>query len=285
VYELRAMPRAPFALVFLACAGCAAAPEPPPAKAEPPAAPPAPVAVAAATAGSTITVTDAPDAMADPDPPAPSAPPPAPTSSSACNEQPPQDFLVRSNYLPKGDAAEIKRRVAMHQEAIRYRTEHYGYFHGFGKPADNPHPPDYYAEDTTFMGKPVRMNKRIIPALKCVEEEIKLSCADHPYTPRALAGIRFHNTYHSGEITNHAYGIAIDIDPAQNSCCGCVPPWNSSPLCKRPLKTGYERMSMPECWVHAFERYGFYWLGHDVLQDTMHFEFLGDPDKIVRAKE
>jgi hypothetical protein len=42
-------------------------------------------------------------------------------------------------------------------------------------------------------------------------------------------------------------------------------------------------MAMPECWVHAFERYGFYWLGHDVLRDTMHFEFLGDPDRIVKV--
>ena len=42
-------------------------------------------------------------------------------------------------------------------------------------------------------------------------------------------------------------------------------------------------MAMPECWVHAFERFGFYWLGHDVLQDTMHFEFLGDPDRIVKG--
>jgi hypothetical protein len=40
---------------------------------------------------------------------------------------------------------------------------------------------------------------------------------------------------------------------------------------------------MPECWVHAFERYGFYWLGHDVLRDTMHFEFLGDPARIVKS--
>jgi hypothetical protein len=202
--------------------------------------------------------------------------------TSACNEQPPQDFLIRSNYLPKGDVAEIKRRVQLHQDAIRYRTERYGFFRGFGKPEWNAHAPDFYAEDTTFMGKPVRMNKRVTPALKCVEEEIKRACADHPYQPHALAGIRFHNTYHSGEITNHAYGIAIDVDPSLNSCCGCVPPWNSSPLCSRPLKTGYERMSMPECWVHVFERFGFYWLGHDVLQDTMHFEFLGDPEKIVR---
>ena len=35
--------------------------------------------------------------------------------------------------------------------------------------------------------------------------------------------------------------------------------------------------------MHAFERYGFYWLGHDVLMDTMHYEFLGDPDKIRRT--
>jgi hypothetical protein len=48
-------------------------------------------------------------------------------------------------------------------------------------------------------------------------------------------------------------------------------------------KTEYDRMAMPECWVHAFEKYGFYWLGHDVLRDTMHYEFLGDPDRIVKG--
>jgi hypothetical protein len=116
-----------------------------------------------------------------------------------------------------------------------------------------------------------------------VEEDIKLTCADHPYTAHALAGIRFKNTYRGGEVTNHIFGIAIDVDPAINTCCGCVPPWNDAPACKRPAKTEYDRMAMPECWVHAFERYGFYWLGHDVLRDTMHYEFLGDPDHIVKG--
>ena len=60
-----------------------------------------------------------------------------------------------------------------------------------------------------------------------------------------------------------------------------MPPWNDAPACKRPGKNEYDHMEMPECWVHAFERFGFYWLGHDVLRDTMHFEFLGDPDKIT----
>jgi hypothetical protein len=127
------------------------------------------------------------------------------------------------------------------------------------------------------------MHRKVVPALACVEEEIMRSCSLHPYRPHALAGIRYRNTYRGGEVTNHAYGIAIDIDPGQNSCCGCVPPWNDAPACKRPAKTEYDRMSMPECWVHAFERYGFYWLGHDKLRDTMHFEFLGDPDKVDPA--
>ena len=42
---------------------------------------------------------------------------------------------------------------------------------------------------------------------------------------------------------------------------------------------------MPECWVRAFEKYGFYWLGHDTLMDTMHFEFLADPNRIHLTPE
>jgi hypothetical protein len=194
---------------------------------------------------------------------------------SACNEQAPQDFLVRANFL-RGGAAALAR-------AIQYRTDTYGYFKGFGHAAADAQPPSHYVVDTTFMSLPIKMHRKVVPALQCVEEEIKRSCADHPYKARALAGIRFRNTYRGGEVTNHIYGIAIDIDPALNTCCGCVKPWNDAPACQKPAKTEYDRMAMPECWVHAFERYGFYWLGHDVLRDTMHFEFLGDPDRILRS--
>jgi hypothetical protein len=193
-------------------------------------------------------------------------------STSACTEQAPQDFLIRGNFLkdPKGN-----------ERAIQYRTDQYGYFNGYGRPASGAQPPSAQVVSTTFMGLPVKMHRKVVPALACVEKEIVRACADHPYTPQALAGIRFRNTYRGGEVTNHAYGIAIDVDPARNTCCGCVPPWNDAPACKRPGKSEYDHMDMPECWVHAFERFGFYWLGHDVLRDTMHFEFLGDPDKIA----
>lgn len=191
--------------------------------------------------------------------------------ASACNDQAPQDFLVRGNFLKAPDG---------NRRAIQYRTDQYGYFKGFGRPAADARSPSAYVVETTFMGLKVKMHRKVVPALACVEEEIKRSCAEHPYVAHALAGIRYKNTYRGGEVTNHAYGIAIDVDPAINTCCGCVPPWNDAPRCKRPAKTEYDRMAMPECWVHAFERFGFYWLGHDILRDTMHFEFLGDPDRI-----
>jgi hypothetical protein len=171
------------------------------------------------------------------------------------------------------------------ERAIQYRTDQYGFFKGFGHPGPGADPATKQLVTTKFMGLPVRMHRKVVPALACVEAEIKSVCADHPYTPHALAGIRDHNTYRGGEVTNHVFGIAIDIDPDINTCCGCVPPWNDAPACKRKGTSEYDHMAMPECWVHAFERFGFYWLGHDVLRDTMHFEFLGDPDKITKTPE
>ena len=188
-----------------------------------------------------------------------------------CLEQPPQSFLIRQNYI---------HDAAAHKEAIRYRTEHYGYVQGFGDPSWNKHPPSFYAVQTKFMGLSVTVNRKIVPALQCVEAAIKKECGSS-YVPRTLSGLRTSNTFRGGEVSNHLYGIAIDIDPDLNPCCGCVPPWSNNQLCKKASATEYDRMSMPECWVHVFERYGFYWLGHDPdLRDTMHFEWLGVPSDV-----
>jgi hypothetical protein len=201
-----------------------------------------------------------------------------------CREQTAQPFLVRGNWFPKTtDADEVKQGRKWLDDAIRYRTEKYGYFEGFGSPKWNRHPPRHFAKTTTFLGLNVTVHERIIPALKCVEAALKASHADAEYTPKTMGGIRFRNTYRGVEVSNHVYGIAVDIEPDRNTCCGCVAPWNAHPLCKKKVQSVYERMAMPKSWVEAFERYGFYWLGHDVLADTMHFEFLGDPEKIVAA--
>jgi hypothetical protein len=85
-----------------------------------------------------------------------------------------------------------------------------------------------------------------------------------------------------GEISNHLFGIAIDVDPSKNSCCDCTEKWRRNPFCKRKLPV-HERMVMPVCWVQVFTRYGFHWLGDDRTEDTMHFEFLGKPEVVERA--
>jgi hypothetical protein len=217
--------------------------------------------------------------------PVPAASTSRPANTTKCNYQDPQPFLIRSNHLPAGaKTPEARReREALHQKAIEYRTKNYGYFEGFGQKAWNPHPPGFYAKNTTFMGLNVRLNERVHPALQCVEEQINAECAATPYHPKRLSTLRTKNTYHTGEISNHVYGIAIDMDPTENTCCGCVAPWNEHPKCQQRALSIYDRMAMPQCWVDVFERFGFYWLGRDKLQDTMHFEFLGDPDKILKA--
>jgi hypothetical protein len=197
-----------------------------------------------------------------------------------CREQAAQSFLIRGNWFPR-DPEKAKEGRKLLEESIKYRTEKYGYFEGFGNPKGNAHPPKHYAKTTTFMGLSVQVHEKIIPALKCVEAALKASSAGNEYKPHAMGGIRFRNTYKGVEVSNHVYGIAVDIEPDKNTCCGCVAPWNEHPLCKQKGKSVWERMVMPKSWVETFEKFGFYWLGHDVLQDTMHFEFLGDPDAIT----
>ncbi len=204
--------------------------------------------------------------------PAPSA---APTPVAACNPQKAFQYLIRSSYIP------VKTKKQEHEKALKWRTTQYGYVKGFGEASWNSKLAKDEVVATTVFGLPVSVHKKVVPAIKCAEAEIKATCGSTPYTPHVLSGIRDKNTYRAGEVTNHLYGIALDIDPLLNSCCGCVKKWQASPLCKKKAKTIWERMSMPKCWVDAFEKYGFYWLGHDALMDTMHFEFLADPDQIM----
>jgi hypothetical protein len=197
--------------------------------------------------------------------------------AAQCRPQKAQKFLVRSTFVVNNQLL-----PAAHARAVKYRTEQYGYVEGFGSSKWNPHPPTFYGEATSFFGHPLRVHRRIVPALRCVEEELPRACRKSPYTAASVGGFRDHNSYRGGEITNHLYGIAIDIDPERNPCCHCVEPWGSHPRCQGEARSAYERMAMPACWVETFEKYGFYWLGHDRLQDTMHFEFLGKPDRILR---
>ena len=171
-----------------------------------------------------------------------------------------------------------------HERALRYRAEHYGNIEGLGLEHYNKQQAYSNAVSVRFMGLPVQIHKKVAPLLACVERHIRKSCKGpgQRYVPRALGGFRQTNTYRGGEISNHLFGIALDIDPDRNPCCGCVAPWPNHPACRSPRESVFERTALPRCWIDAFEQFGFYWLGRDPdLRDTMHFEFLGDPDQLT----
>lgn len=196
-----------------------------------------------------------------------------------CYFQKPQAFLIRKNFMI-GKMIDGKKA----NQAIRYRVEHYGRVES--APYQELNEKTAYSQATSmrFMGLPLLVHKKVAPALACVERRIKKSCTkpEERYRPRAVGGFRTENSYRGAEVSNHLFGIAIDIDPDRNPCCGCVAPWPEHKACQGSAASVFERTELPRCWIDTFERYGFYWLGRDPqLRDTMHFEFLGDPERVV----
>jgi hypothetical protein len=192
-----------------------------------------------------------------------------------CRAQKPQTFLMRSHYV-KNNMIE----PTAHARAIRYRAEHYGSIPGIAATEFNRLRVASQIARTTFFGLPISMHEKVVPALACVERRILQECGGPKshYEPRAIGGVRTENTIRQGELSNHLFGIAIDIDPERNPCCHCVKKWQENRKCRLASSSPYDRADLPRCWVSAFEHFGFYWLGHDSLEDTMHFEFLGVPE-------
>lgn len=194
-----------------------------------------------------------------------------------CRVQAPQKFLERRSFL-HGGVLDTKKQGG----AVRYFAEKYGNVDDEATSRWNAKGALSQAKPVHFMGLPISVHAKIAPALACVEKRIAKTCTGSSrYTPQAIGGFRSANTYRGAEISNHLFGIAMDIDPEKNPCCGCVDPWPNNPVCKNAGPV-FKRTALPKCWIKSFERFGFDWLGHDKLEDTMHFEFLGDPDRITK---
>ncbi len=197
---------------------------------------------------------------------------------AGCRVQPPQKFLERRSFV-KDRILDRKK----HDRALRYLAEHYGNAGDALTTRYSSDPAYSHKTSVEFMGLPISVHEAVAPALACVEKYVRRQCGGRSrYTPKAIGGFRTQDTYRDVEVSNHMLGIAIDIDPGRNPCCKCVEPWPSHPLCRVKAVKPEQRAALPRCWIAGFERFGFDWLGHDALEDTMHFEFLGDPDRITR---
>lgn len=203
----------------------------------------------------------------------------AATPYRGCRFQKPQAFLIRKNFMV-GKSLDPRKS----NQAIRYRVERYGRIEGAPYEQLNEKTAYSQAKAIRFLGLPILVHEKIAPAFACIERRLKKDCTKprDRYQARAIGGFRTENSYRGAEVSNHLFGIAIDIDPNRNPCCGCVAPWPEHKACQGEVESIFERTELPRCWIDTFEKYGFYWLGRDPqLRDTMHFEFLGNPDRIV----
>jgi hypothetical protein len=162
------------------------------------------------------------------------------TGNGGCRLQEPQTFLKRTGFVRRGQLS-----PARHARAVRYRVEHYGSVELEDmdlEPMNAVRAPSQ-AVGVRFMGLWVNVHKKIAPALRCVEKRIRKVCTRRKdqYRPQALGGFRDGNSYRGGEISNHLFGIAIDIDSDRNPCCGCVSPWPDHPACKGDVSSVFER--------------------------------------------
>lgn len=192
------------------------------------------------------------------------------TSLVAADSRPQlQQNLIRSNYI---------RSTETIHEAFLYRLHAYTSI-----------------REVEFMGLKVLMHEATREPLRCVTRYIRSHCKER-YSAQALSGWRPENTFKKQkdprrqEYSNHLFGLALDIDPERNPCCQCQKDWPNNPRCKsdnvtqHPDGTVTGEFEMPRCWIEAFKRHGFHWLGDDVLRDTMHFEFLAEPGTVSCAE-
>lgn len=118
--------------------------------------------------------------------------------------------------------------------------------------------------DSTFMGLPVKMNKKVVGCLKAVEDEIKAKNIN--YKVDQVASWR-ESDGQVGMSSYHMYGAAIDINWGNDIYTGrnpYVPDGSARPY------------DIPQAYIDAFRNHGWSWGGAwSSPKDYMHFEFNG----------
>jgi hypothetical protein len=117
-----------------------------------------------------------------------------------------------------------------------------------------------------FLGMPVRVHRKVAPALARVEARLakarERDQALRPFLRRLSGGFADRKIAGTDRSSAHAFGIAIDLDSSMSDYWR----WHA----REPHRF---RNRIPQAIVDAFEAEGFIWGGRWYHYDTMHFEY------------
>ncbi len=109
-----------------------------------------------------------------------------------------------------------------------------------------------------FLGTSIRINRQFIPSLQRIDARWRQMGASR-YRVTSVGGYNCRNIAGTNRRSNHAYGIAVDINPAQNPHTF-------------PGDRNYGQTNMPPEFVQLFRSEGWGWGGNwNSSKDTMHF--------------
>lgn len=127
---------------------------------------------------------------------------------------------------------------------------------------------------TELQGWPVLVHRKALAAFEQVAEAVENS--DYRIV-EPVDGYSYRNVEGRRVLSPHAYGIAVDVNPSTNPCCGVTQPCR----CYNDLIT-----DIPPDFVQAFKNAGFVW-GGDWMDhpDPMHFEWEGWLQELVPGSD
>jgi hypothetical protein len=132
-----------------------------------------------------------------------------------------------------------------------------------------------------FLGKETLVHHAILEELAMVEQKINRlaeTSGEVRNWLRSIYSVTAWNWRNIADIqsrSNHAYGIAVDILPANSAMRGLETYWLWAEQKKLdwwavPYRSRYQP---PDAVIKVFESYGFIWGGKWTFYDTMHFEY------------
>jgi hypothetical protein len=181
--------------------------------------------------------------------------------------------------IPEYTDAEIRRLERLVEQRDRNPPRrHPGFFNALWRIHDEA--TAYRRQKTTFfLGMKTLVHRDLLEDLAAVEEEILAAARNDRELAafveqlQTIEGYNYRRVDGTASLSNHSYGIAIDLIPAWYGRRQVYWRWALNAGLDWYAVPMEQRFTFPAAFVEAFERHGFVWGGKWRFFDTIHFEY------------